>query len=396
MNRGRTLGPGRLVRQNGRWTLSWTDAQGQRRRKVLAADKRAAELARSEIIRLRDLEAAGVGALGGQDRTLAEVQADYLADLRARVTTRHFEGVEGRLGKIVARLGEVRVRDLRAMDVVRLRNEIKAAGASNRTADTYTHSLKAMLSWAVAAGVIAANPVASLKRLPSSKDHQVYRRRALTDEEIERLLAASRAEDEELEVLAADTRVPQTPLWLFLLETGSRWGETRLLAWGDVDLSRRVVVLRAENTKSRKQRAVPLSDGLMAELVRMRALQETVLGRLPNVEDAVFLSPEGARWGWPSTNPNRILRRILERARIARIDAEGRRVDLHGLRTTCASRMARRGVPLAIAQRWLGHSDPKLTAQHYTDLGVEDLRAAVERTPEPQHGAGDRRTKNAN
>ena len=47
--------------------------------------------------------------------------------------------------------------------------------------------------------------------------------------------------------------------------------------------------------------------------------------------------------------------------------------------------MARRGVSLVIAQRWLGHSDPKLTAAHYTDLGVEDLRAAVERAPvEPE------------
>jgi len=177
-------------------------------------------------------------------------------------------------------------------------------------------------------------------------------------------------------------RVPQAPLWSFLLEAGSRWGETRLLTWGDVDLGKCLVVLRAENTKSRKQRAVPLSEGQVAELVRLRALQERVLGRLPNASDAVFLSPEGARWGWPTTNPMRILDRLLDRAGIAKIDTEGRKLDIHALRTTCASRMARRGVPLAITQRWLGHSDPKLTAQHYTDLGVEDLRAAVE-APSP-------------
>jgi integrase len=43
--------------------------------------------------------------------------------------------------------------------------------------------------------------------------------------------------------------------------------------------------------------------------------------------------------------------------------------------------MARRGVPLAIAQRWLGHSDPKLTSVHYVNVDVEDLRQAVERAP---------------
>ena len=396
MNRGRAMGPGRLDKRGDQWVLCWTDAQGARRRRALGTDKRVAERRRHEIVTQRDMELDGLGSVEGLNRTLAEIQVDYLADLQGRVTARHFKGTRERLGKVVERLARVRVRDLRAMDVVRLRNEMKGAGASNRTCDTYTHALKAMLTWAAAAGVIAANPIASLKRLPASRDHQVFRRRALSDQEIDRFLAASRDEDAELEVLADDVRVPQTPLWMFLLETGARWGEARTLRWGDIDLGRRLLVLRAENTKSRKQRAIPIAEDLAAELVRLRALQETLLRRLPNVEDAVFLSPEGHAWGWPTTNPMRILDRLLDRAGIAKVDTEGRKLDIHALRTTCASRMARRGVPLAITQRWLGHSDPNLTAQHYTDLGVEDLRAAVERTPDLRHGAGDRMTKNAN
>ena len=115
--------------------------------------------------------------------------------------------------------------------------------------------------------------------------------------------------------------------------------------------------------------------------MRLRALQERVLGRLPNASDRVFLSPEGRPWGWPTTNPMRILDRLLDRAGIAKVDAQGQKLDIHALRTTCATRLARCGVALVITQRWLGHSDPKLTAQHYTHLDVEDLRAAVERAP---------------
>ncbi len=74
----------------------------------------------------------------------------------------------------------------------------------------------------------------------------------------------------------------------------------------------------------------------------------------------------------------RIFNRTLKEAGIAKIDAQGRKLDIHALRTTCASRLARNGVPLVQAQRLLGHSDPKLTAQAYTDLSVEDLRGAVE------------------
>jgi integrase len=381
VNRGRALGPGRLERRGAQWVLCWTGADGLRRRKSLGTDKRVAERRRQELVRQRDMEIDGLGSVEGQLRTLAEIQVDYLADLKSRVTPRHFQNTCSRLARMIERLGQKRVRDLRAMDVVRLRNEIKAAGAANRTCDTFTHALKAMLTWAVAAGLIAANPIASLKRLPGSREHQVRRRRALTDAEIEKFVAASRAEDEELEVLAADVRVPQTILWQFLLEVGSRWGETRLMTWGDVDLGKRIVVLRAENTKSRKQRAVPLSEELAQELIKLRALQETVLMRLPNASDAVFRSPEGARWGWPTTNPMRILVRLLDRAGIAKVDTQGQKLDIHALRTTCASRMARRGVPLAIAQRWLGHSDPKLTSVHYVNVDVEDLRQAVERAP---------------
>ena len=66
--------------------------------------------------------------------------------------------------------------------------------------------------------------------------------------------------------------------------------------------------------------------------------------------------------------------RTCQRAKIADL-------HFHDLRREAGSRWMDAGIPLATIQRWLGHSDPKLTAQHYTDLGVEDLRDAIERAP---------------
>ena len=137
-------------------------------------------------------------------------------------------------------------------------------------------------------------------------------------------------------------------------------------------------MLRAENTKSRKQRAIPLRAELVGTLIALRALQESILGRLPNVGDRVFLSPEGCPWKRPTTNAMRILDRVLDRVGIAKVDHEGRKLDIHALRHTFASRLARSDVGLVQAQRLLGHSDPKLTAQVYTHLEVEDLRGAID------------------
>jgi integrase len=79
--------------------------------------------------------------------------------------------------------------------------------------------------------------------------------------------------------------------------------------------------------------------------------------------------------------------RLLDAAGIDRVDPEGRKLDIHSLRHTAASRYASRGVGLVHLQRLLGHRDPKLTAQVYTHLGVDDLRDALEKSAAPGRGA---------
>ncbi len=395
MNRGRALGPGALRKRGKVWVLDWTSADGRRLRKVLGGDRRTAERIRAELIRARDLELAGMGAEGGQEKLLAELLEEYLPDLQARVTPTHFRNVEQRLRHVVEGLGEKRVGDLRPMDAVRVRSEATAAGASNRTANLLIDRLRAMLRWAEENELIGVNPIRRLKRLPETRDHQKYRRRALTEEEIARLLAASEADDAECAIRwqlgqvygggakarPGSLRVPQTPFWTALLETGARYGELRQATWGDVDFDRGELLLRSENTKSRKQRAIPLRPETIEALRRLRALHQRVYGRLATVADPICLSPDGRPWGRYTTNCIRILRRVVERAGLAWIDQRGEKLDVHALRHTATTRLLRNGAGLARTQRVIGHSDPKLTAAVYGHLEADDLRDAVEALP---------------
>ena len=389
MSRGRAQGPGRLFKRGPTWFLDYTDAYGRRQRQALSTSKKTAERIRTEIIHRRDLARAGLGAEAGLDLTLDELLGDYLADLQTRVTSEHFLNVSQRLRAIVTELSGTRVGELRPMQVVQIRSRAVAEGASHRTGNLFVGRLATMLRWAVRNGLVAKNPIEHLERLPEKAEHRAYRRRALTEDEIRRFLAASERDDEENDVRAAIEgleRVPQTPMWVAFLETGARYGELRQLTWEDVDLSRGLITLRAENTKSRKQRVIPVRPETVARLKRLRAHHESVLGRLPTIADHVFLTPEGCRYRRDSTNPNRILRRVLEAARIPRIDGQGRKLDLHALRHTAGSRMARNGVSLFQAQKVLGHSDPKLTANVYAHAEAEDLRPAIEALP-PLAGA---------
>ncbi len=93
---------------------------------------------------------------------------------------------------------------------------------------------------------------------------------------------------------------------------------------------------------------------------------------------ALMRSPDGHPLCVPTNNAMLVLNRLLAAARMERADVHGRSLDLHALRHTAASRFARHGAPLAVTQRILGHSDPKLTARVYVQLGVEEMRGVVE------------------
>lgn len=382
MSVGRAPGPGSLKKRalpsgGASWTLTYTDASGRRRRVVLGSDKRVAEQRRAALIRRRDLELGGLGAEHGQSRPLEEVRDLYVADLRHRVSERHVLNVVGKLARCLESLGAVRVRDVTPHAVMAFRSGLVDSGLSHRTANAHAATLKAMLGWAVEAGLIAANPIERLKALPEGPKHTRRNRRALTEDEITRFLAAAEDDDRRCTALSSTPRVPQAPLWRAFLETGCRYGELTKATWADVDLSERVLLLRGETTKSAKSRAIPLGDALVADLESLRFAHHRVLGRAVGDADRIFLTPEGRVALWHTSNLRRIFLRLIEDAGIAKVDEQGRQIDIHALRHTFASRLARKGVGVAQAQRLMGHSDPKLTMRAYTHLGVEDLRGAI-------------------
>jgi integrase len=398
---GRAFSSGSLrrVERGGppQWVLDYRDGKGIRRREALGTDKRVAERRRAELIRQRDLELAGLGAVEGQSMALTELRDAYLDDLAARVGAKQLRSRTDSLARVLPAVAATRVRDVRVVDLLRFQRERLAQGVSNRTVNVDTGALTAMLAWGVTAQLIAENPLRSLKPLPTGERHQRRVRRALSDDEIQRFLVAAAEDDADCaaRVSAERTitvhgrgakyagmlrpeRVPQAPLWRSLLTTAARWSELTQTTWLDLDADRLSLTLRAANTKSGRTRVIPLPSELVDELLALRDVHQRVRMRVAQPGDRVFLSPDGADWASYTTNARRLLYRVLDRAGIARCDALGRVIDIHGLRHTAATRMARRGVPLVVAQRVLGHASPELTAKVYTHLEVEDLRVAVE------------------
>ena len=82
-----------------------------------------------------------------------------------------------------------------------------------------------------------------------------------------------------------------------------------------------------------------------------------------------------------SNNCNRVLYRLLESAAIPREDEAGRKLDIHALRHSFCTRLARSGAPMSHTQLLMGHADVRLTSKVYAHLEAEATRGAIENLP---------------
>ena len=154
------------------------------------------------------------------------------------------------------------------------------------------------------------------------------------------------------------------PIVVCALHTGGRLGEVLSLRWEDIDLDRGVLYFDQTNTKSGKQREIPISPELSAVLRERRKVR--AIGG--DAREYVFTwrgNRIGGRGG---------VRTAFERAR----DRAGLGADVtfHTLRHTFASWYMINGGDLFRLQKYLGHSTIALT-QRYAHLSKDFLRAGV-------------------
>ena len=134
------------------------------------------------------------------------------------------------------------------------------------------------------------------------------------------------------------------------LLTGCRYGE--LAAMTVDDFNPDAGTLRVRQAKGGKPRHVVLTqEG--REFVAQRAAGKSGSTRL-------FLRGNGTPWGKSEQQ-----RPLSAACTDARIDPP---VNFHGLRHTYASRLAMRGVPLAVIATQLGHADTRMVEKHYGHL----------------------------
>lgn len=256
--------------------------------------------------------------------------------------------VQSRLNKLIS-LGHWHcITDLTVENFLKIR-DLKLASLAPKTRNEYQQLLRSFCGWLVKNGRMQINPFENLEYIKIKGDIR-RQRRALSDDEISRLLA----------VVPAYRKA----CYLFAILTGLRRAEITQLKWDDVHLDspQPFVNVRASTTKNGRQAIIFLRDDLVAEL-----------RQLPRETEYVFIVPQ-----------IQTFYRDLKSAGISAVDSLGRRADFHALRHTLATNLARSGVGIRTAMEVMRHSDIRLTTKTYTDAGMLATSEAIESLPRYQ------------
>jgi integrase len=383
----RSKGQGTLFKRDpkGPWIARWFTHDGKRAEQSTRTTDRAA----AERILVRHVADAALRRDGVVDarkdrfavegrKPLAEHFAAYVTHCRhVGQDERHVDQKDAHLKRLAEKASITRLADLTADAVEGYLRTLKERGRSARSVNFVRQIAVAFMSWCVKTGKAESNPLKVIPKLDESEDRRRVRR-PLTDDELARLVAVADERGRKLWYLTAAL-------------AGLRRGDLIALTWGDIDLDGRAITIG--HGKAKRTDIIPMHTQLADELAALRD------ERQPEPTDRVFPTEV--------TNATRIRdflraglahretvtddkgepvmigkgKRRRPLTRIVCEDAEGRVVDLHALRTTLGTNLARQGVAVQLAQKIMRHASYKTTQKHYVVLGLTDTTGAIDCLP---------------
>jgi integrase len=324
------------------------------------------------------------------DRYVSTRHADTRGNFESRLRTICSTPVQTPDGHTMP-FGDWRVTDIVTDSIERFREARRAAGAGLGGTNRTLSMLRALFNWALRVGYVEATPFRRVGVPVVSLPREAPRSRRLQDWEEAALLGAASPHVRDI-IIAA-------------VETGMRLGEILGLRWHQVEGMhadgahvtwgpRPTIHLKAEDTKTRRSRRIPISSRLRAVL-EMRRLDPA--GHPLPIEGHVFGNPIGQRIGsitraWQAC----VLRAHGHTPRYtttANLSPASRKalaaIDLHfhDLRREAGSRWLEGGVPLHTVRDWLGHTSiaqtstylaGTMTSQHDAMTAFEARRGSLQ------------------
>ncbi|SFM52204.1 site-specific integrase [Nitrosomonas communis] len=258
--------------------------------------------------------------------------------------------------KIKPILGHKLLRQITRFEIQALLNSFRESlkpASCNHILKVIRHSLNLAVEWEF----LESNPATKIPLFYEDNKVEHY----LNDAELDKLLT----------VLRTDKNRIVCQIYLFILSTACRQNEVLSAKWKDVDLEKKVLRIRAINSKSKRLRSVPLNESAMEVLAQL-----DTRGRF----EYLFINRQT---GKPYTTITKVWHRIRQKAGLGHL-------RIHDARHIHASWLVESGRSLYEVQEILGHSDPKVTMR-YAHLSTKTLldasncvSAKIKKTMQPK------------
>lgn len=224
------------------------------------------------------------------------------------------------------------------------------------TINNYIRNIRVFFNWMEREYIIRKNPMKQIRQLRYNRQPKVF----LADDDVRKLLSKFDK--------SYFTEHRDYIMILLMLDSGMRLGECSRLLVTDLELSRRRVFLRAEETKGRKDRTVYFSQKTESALRRWLQFKDRYVE-----SDYLFpVKEHGGAIGVGNFETN--FKRYILRA--------GLNEDYcpHCLRNNFAKRCLMNGMDIFTLSKILGHSSVEVTQAAYLDLTDDDIGKQYQRT----------------
>ena len=167
------------------------------------------------------------------------------------------------------------IREIERKDVIKWRNEVLIR-ASAQTCNNYIRHLKSLFNCAVENEILEKNPFA---KVPIITVHQKPNKSTNRD-------IVAKAIN-----LLKDKSQDSKPGWFWIavirtyFYTGMRRRQLVELQWKDIHFEDRLITLRAESSKTKREWDIPLNKEILKDLIRLRKEAWDIYGVDSNIED---------------------------------------------------------------------------------------------------------------
>lgn len=217
------------------------------------------------------------------------------------------------------------------------------------TINNYIRNIRVFFNWLEREYVIRKNPMKRIRQLKHNRQAKVF----LSDEDLKKLLSKFDK--------SYFTEHRDYVMIMLMLDSGMRLGECSTLLVTDLELARKRINLRAEETKGRKDRTVYFSPKTESVLRRWLQFKDRYV-------ESDYLFPVKEHGGAISVgNFETNFKRYINRAGLDEDYCP------HCLRNNFAKRCLMNGMDIFTLSKILGHSSVEVTEQAYLDLTDDDI-----------------------